>query len=93
MNTIYHLWKCYYLCDGSDLAGKLTHPTGGHGKLILAVLLLLCLFNMPYGFYTLVRFAAMAAFGYLAYEKFKENDNGKGTLFVALAFLSNLLSK
>lgn len=32
MNTIYHLWKGYYLCDGSDLAGKLTHLTGGHGS-------------------------------------------------------------
>ena len=33
----------------------------------IASLLLLCLFKMPYGFYTLVRFLAMAAFAYLAY--------------------------
>ena len=35
-------------------------------KLGLAVLLLLCLADMPYGFYQLVRFAATAAFAYLA---------------------------
>ena len=32
VTTIYHSWKGYYLCDGSDLAGKLTYPTGGHGS-------------------------------------------------------------
>ena len=32
VTTIYHPWKGYYLCDGSDLAGKLTYPTGGHGS-------------------------------------------------------------
>ena len=31
-------------------------------KLVIAILLLLCLADMPYGFYQLVRFAAMAAF-------------------------------
>lgn len=40
-------------------------------KLIVAVLLILCLFKMPYGFYTLVRFSVMAAFAYLSYEYFK----------------------
>lgn len=37
-------------------------------KLAIAVLLLLCLVDMPYGFYQLVRFAATAAFAYLAYD-------------------------
>ena len=56
-------------------------------KLIIAVLLLLCLIDMPYGFYTLVRFAATAAFVYLAYDSFKAKDDGKGILFAALALL------
>lgn len=34
-------------------------------KIGLAVLLLLCLANMPYGYYQLVRFAATAAFIWL----------------------------
>ena len=56
-------------------------------KLIIAVLLLLCLFNMPYGFYTLVRFAAAAAFAYMAYDYFKTNREGLGITFTALALL------
>lgn len=56
-------------------------------KLGLAVLLLLCLADMPYGFYQLVRFAATAAFAYLAYDSFKRSEDGKGLLFAALAVL------
>lgn len=36
-------------------------------KLILAILLLLCLFKMPYGYYQLVRFLATMIFAFLAY--------------------------
>lgn len=56
-------------------------------KLAIAVLLLLCLADMPYGFYTLVRFAATAAFAYLAYDCFKGKEDGKGFFFAALALL------
>lgn len=56
-------------------------------KLIIAVLLLLCLIDMPYGFYTLVRFAATAAFAYLAYDSFKSKEDGKGFIFAALTLL------
>ena len=37
-------------------------------KLILTALLLLCLLDMPYGYYQLVRFVGMIGFGYLAYN-------------------------
>lgn len=56
-------------------------------KVIVAVLLILCLFDMPYAFYTLVRFAAMAAFAYLSYEYFKAKSDGMGFLFAVLAVL------
>lgn len=56
-------------------------------KLVIAVLLLLCLADMPYGFYQLVRFAATCAFGYLAYDSFKGKEDGKGFIFAALALL------
>lgn len=56
-------------------------------KLIIAVLLLLCLADMPYGFYTLVRFAAAAAFVYLSYDYFKSKQDGMGFIFAALALL------
>lgn len=56
-------------------------------KLIIAVLLLLCLADMPYGFYTLVRFAAAFAFAYLSYDYFKSKKDGMGFIFAALAVL------
>lgn len=56
-------------------------------KLVIAVLLILCLFDMPYGFYQLVRFAAMVAFTYLSYDYFKHKKDGMGFLFAALAVL------
>ena len=51
-------------------------------KLVIAVLLLLCLADMPYGFYQLVRFAAT-----LAYDSFKGKEDGKGFIFAVLALL------
>lgn len=56
-------------------------------KLILAVLLLLCLIKMPYGYYQLVRFVAAAAFAYFSYEYFKSKNEGLGFTFAALALL------
>ena len=56
-------------------------------KLILAILLLLCLADMPYGFYQLVRFAAAGAFCYLSYDYFKSKRDGLGFVFAALALL------
>lgn len=38
----------------------------------LAIALLLCLFPMPYGYYTIVRFAAMIIFGCMAFSFYKE---------------------
>jgi hypothetical protein len=39
----------------------------------LAIALMLCLFPMPYGYYTLVRFASMIIFGCMAYIFYKED--------------------
>ena len=38
----------------------------------LAMALLVCLFPMPYGYYTLVRFAAMVIFGCMAFCFYKD---------------------
>lgn len=56
-------------------------------KLALAALLLLCLVNMPYGFYQLVRFLSMVSFAYFAYEYFKDKKDKLGFAFAALALL------
>ena len=56
-------------------------------KLILAVLLLLCLAPMPYGYYNLVRFVAMVAFGVMAYQYVQERRKALAVVFGALALL------
>ena len=55
--------------------------------MVMAVLLLLCLANMPYGYYQFVRFIATAIFAYFSFCFFKENKEGMGFLFAALAVL------
>lgn len=54
---------------------------------ILAILLFLCLADMPYGYYQFVRFAAAAFFGYAAY---RENEDGKNELVVVFVILALL---
>ncbi|MBR1889683.1 MAG: hypothetical protein IJ816_03540 [Alloprevotella sp.] len=56
-------------------------------KLVLAVLLLLCLADLPYSFYQLVRVAAAVGFAYLSYDYFKGNKNVWGVVFAGLALL------
>jgi len=56
-------------------------------KIALAIVLFICLLDMPYGFYQLVRFMALIGFGILAY---KANEKGKNTemiIYGALALL------
>jgi hypothetical protein len=55
--------------------------------LILAILLFLCLADMPYGYYQFVRFAAAAFFAYAAYQ---ENESGRKELAIVLIVLAIL---
>lgn len=55
--------------------------------LALAALLLLCLAPMPYGYYQLVRFVAMVAFGVMAYKYHEEKKDVLMVVFGALALL------
>lgn len=54
---------------------------------ILAAVLLLCLIDMPYGFYTFVRFLASMSFCYLAFKACGEGNNDRMVLFIALTVL------
>jgi len=56
-------------------------------KLSLAILFFLCLLDMPYGYFQLIRFLAMVGFGYLAYESYKEKREKEVILYIALAIL------
>lgn len=55
--------------------------------LILAVLMLLCLAPMPYGYFQLVRFVAMVVFGVLAYRYYQINKTVAACVFGVLALL------
>lgn len=61
--------------------------------LFLAAMLLLCLAPMPYGYFMLVRFVAMVAFGMIAYRYYVINKNIAAWVFGLLALLFQPLFK
>jgi len=61
--------------------------------IIMAVLLLLCLLDMPYGFYQLVRFLALVSFGLLAYDAHLSDNSFHFIVNLALAVLFQPLLK
>ena len=64
-------------------------------KIVLAVLLLLCLAKMPYGYYILVRFVAFIVFGILAFMTYQKRNeiDVEILLYIALALLFQPFAK
>jgi hypothetical protein len=56
-------------------------------KLFVSCILILCLFDMPYGYYQFVRFASMIAFVYLAFLANKQNDKSEVFVYIGLVIL------
>ena len=56
-------------------------------KLILSAMFLLCLLQMPYGFYQAVRFIGMLGFILLAYLSNQQNNKFEAIIYIALALL------
>jgi uncharacterized membrane protein len=56
-------------------------------KIGLAIFLFLCLLDMPYGFYQLVRFIALISFGILANQAYLQKKRTEMIIYVALALL------
>lgn len=56
-------------------------------KIALAILLFLCLLDMPYGYYQFVRFVALIGFGILAYKANEQNQKTEMLIYGALALL------
>ena len=56
-------------------------------KIILAILLFLCLLDMPYGYYQFVRFVSFVAFVFFAYQAHQKDNKTEAFVFVALALL------
>ena len=62
-------------------------------KIILSILFFICLANMPYGYYQLVRFAALVGFAILAYYANESDNKIEVIIFIALAILFQPLVK
>ncbi len=56
-------------------------------KLFVSIILLLCLFDMPYGYYQFTRFTAMAVFSYFAYSSNEQNNKKEVLIYLGLALL------
>ena len=56
-------------------------------KIILAALFILCLFQMPYGYYEVTRFIGMLGFALLAYYSYQQNKKTEVIIYIALALL------
>jgi hypothetical protein len=56
-------------------------------KIGLAIVLFLCLFNMPYGYYQFVRFVSMGGFAYLAYSSNEDSKKNEAFVYIGLAIL------
>jgi hypothetical protein len=56
-------------------------------KIALAILLFLCLLDMPYGFYQFVRFVALIGFGILAYKANEDNKPTEMIIYGGIALL------
>jgi hypothetical protein len=62
-------------------------------KIGLAILLLLCLARMPYGFYQFVRFAGLVGFVILALDAVQKKRQTESLIYIALAVLFQPLFK
>lgn len=56
-------------------------------KVVLAILFFICLADMPYSYFQLVRFIALVAFVYFSIESNKHNRQNEMLIYLALAIL------
>ncbi len=56
-------------------------------KIVLAVLFIVCLLDMPYGYYELVRFLALVGFAILAYGSYERKEKRAAIVYGCLALL------
>jgi hypothetical protein len=54
---------------------------------ILAILFLICLADMPYGYFQFVRWAALVGFSLLAYEANENKKENEWIVYIGLAVL------
>ncbi len=62
-------------------------------KITLAGALLVCLLDMPYGYFQLIRVVCLIVFGFFAYDCFKTGQDKLGLAFLLLAALFQPFAK
>lgn len=62
-------------------------------KIVLSILFFICLLNMPYGYFQLVRFLALAGFAFLAYQANLQGNQIEMFIYIGLAILFQPLLK
>ena len=62
-------------------------------KIILAILFFTCLTDLPYGYYQIVRFAALVGFALLAFQASERKSKTETIIFIFLAILFQPLIK
>ena len=83
----WHSQKINYICYSNQTPKIMKLSTPVIIKGALALIMVLCLFDMPYGFYEFTRFAAFAGFGYLAYKRYDKESKDLSILYIILAVL------
>ena len=56
-------------------------------KITFSIIFLLCLLDMPYGYYQTVRFIGMLGFALLAYYSYDDNKKVEVIIYIVLALL------
>ncbi len=56
-------------------------------KVVLIILFLLCLLDMPYGYFQIVRFAGLIGFGILAFQANENKQKEIAIIYIGLSLL------
>jgi hypothetical protein len=62
-------------------------------KIAIAILLLICLFDLPYGYFQLIRYIALVGFAILAYYEYERKNIPMVIVFLGLVLLFQPIAK
>lgn len=62
-------------------------------KIVLAVLFVICLAEMPYGYFQFVRFLGMIGFSFLAFNEYERENKGWVIFYIVSVILINPVFK
>jgi hypothetical protein len=72
---------------------KLKLTTENIIKIALVILLLICLFDLPYGYYQLIRYIVLVGFAILAYYEYDRKNVPMAIVYIGLVLLFQPIAK